>query len=405
MINRSHAQRSSWRAPARWPGSPGAALWFQLFRRPLPKTAGRLIAARRRRAARDPARPLRRAARLRAHAARPVLRARLLPRPGPALAARVLPPRDGRAPVRVRGAGRAARRPPDAHARHAPGGRARGARDRRARCAALAGAYVAGINAAIEAAAALPIEFQLLRLDPEPWTAVDLLASAKLMGFGLSTNWEMELLRAELVRAAGPGAGRAPRAAVPAGEPGRDRARRRLRGRRRRHRGADRGGQGLARPRACTRPARTTGSSRASARVTGQAAAGVRPAPDHHDPRPLVRGRPRLRRLPRARRDAADEPVPRVRPDRLRGLGLHERDGRHAGPVRRAPQPRRRAPVRVRGRLAAGRRRARGDPGQGPRQARGAGGHRHPPRPDRERGARRHPSRSRCRGPASSTRC
>ena len=33
---------------------------------------------------------------------------------------------------------------------------------------------------------------------------VDLLASAKLMGFGLSTNWEMELLRADLVRAAGP---------------------------------------------------------------------------------------------------------------------------------------------------------------------------------------------------------
>ena len=70
--------------------------------------------------------------------------------------------------------------------------------------AALAGAYVAGINAAIDAAEALPIEFQLLRLDPEPWSPVDLLASAKLMGFGLSTNWEMELLRAEIVRAAGP---------------------------------------------------------------------------------------------------------------------------------------------------------------------------------------------------------
>ena len=49
-----------------------------------------------------------------------------------------------------------------------------------------------------------PIEFQLARLEPEPWTVVDLLASAKLMGFGLSTNWEMELLRADLVRAAGP---------------------------------------------------------------------------------------------------------------------------------------------------------------------------------------------------------
>jgi penicillin G amidase len=67
----------------------------------------------------------------------------------------------------------------------------------------LVGAYVAGINAAIDEASALPIEFQLVGLEPEPWTAADVLASAKLMGFGLSTNWEMELLRADLVRAAG----------------------------------------------------------------------------------------------------------------------------------------------------------------------------------------------------------
>jgi penicillin amidase len=64
-------------------------------------------------------------------------------------------------------------------------------------------AYAAGINAAIETAPALPIEFQILRLDPEPWSVSDLLASAKLMSIGLSTNWEMELYRAALVRAAG----------------------------------------------------------------------------------------------------------------------------------------------------------------------------------------------------------
>ena len=80
----------------------------------------------------------------------------------------------------------------------------REAREVDATVAPLAGAYVAGINAAIDLAGALPIEFQLARLEPEPWTVVDLLASAKLMGFGLSTNWEMELLRADLVRAAGP---------------------------------------------------------------------------------------------------------------------------------------------------------------------------------------------------------
>jgi penicillin G amidase len=65
-------------------------------------------------------------------------------------------------------------------------------------------AYAAGINAAIETAPALPIEFQILRLEPEPWSVADLLASAKLMAIGLSTNWEMELYRAALVRHAGP---------------------------------------------------------------------------------------------------------------------------------------------------------------------------------------------------------
>jgi penicillin amidase len=64
-------------------------------------------------------------------------------------------------------------------------------------------AYAAGINAAIDCAAALPVEFQLVRLEPEPWTAIDLLAASKLMAFGLSTNWELELLRAQLVREAG----------------------------------------------------------------------------------------------------------------------------------------------------------------------------------------------------------
>ena len=64
--------------------------------------------------------------------------------------------------------------------------------------------YAAGVNAAIDVAAALPIEFQLVRLEPEPWSAADLLAASKLMAFGLSTNWELELYRAQLVRDAGP---------------------------------------------------------------------------------------------------------------------------------------------------------------------------------------------------------
>lgn len=65
-------------------------------------------------------------------------------------------------------------------------------------------ALCAGVNAAAAAAAAAPFELQLLRLRWEPWTAVDMLSSAKLLSFGLSTNWERELWRAELARELGP---------------------------------------------------------------------------------------------------------------------------------------------------------------------------------------------------------
>ncbi|MEX0992733.1 MAG: penicillin acylase family protein [Solirubrobacterales bacterium] len=67
----------------------------------------------------------------------------------------------------------------------------------------LCEAYCSGINAAIDSSSALPLEFQILRIEPEPWRTVDLLAASKLMAFGLSTNWEMELHRAQLVRDAG----------------------------------------------------------------------------------------------------------------------------------------------------------------------------------------------------------
>ncbi len=65
-------------------------------------------------------------------------------------------------------------------------------------------AYCAGVNAAVEAAPTLPIEFQLLRIDFEPWRPADMLSAMKLLTFGLSTNWERELLRAEMIRALGP---------------------------------------------------------------------------------------------------------------------------------------------------------------------------------------------------------
>ncbi|MDP9188803.1 MAG: penicillin acylase family protein [Actinomycetota bacterium] len=65
-------------------------------------------------------------------------------------------------------------------------------------------AYCAGFNEAVAVSSSLPAEFQILRLEFEPWRPADLLAGAKLLSFGLSTNWERELLRADLVRELGP---------------------------------------------------------------------------------------------------------------------------------------------------------------------------------------------------------
>jgi penicillin amidase len=63
-------------------------------------------------------------------------------------------------------------------------------------------AYSAGINAAA-GERPLPAEFQLLRMGWEPWEPADSLTVAKLLAFGLSTNWERELLRAEMARSLG----------------------------------------------------------------------------------------------------------------------------------------------------------------------------------------------------------
>jgi len=64
--------------------------------------------------------------------------------------------------------------------------------------------FCAGVNAAAESSTAMPFEMQLLRLDFEPWRPVDVLSIGKLLAFGLSTNWEKELLRSDMTRALGP---------------------------------------------------------------------------------------------------------------------------------------------------------------------------------------------------------
>ena len=62
-------------------------------------------------------------------------------------------------------------------------------------------AYSAGVNAA--AAGPPPVELQILRIDFEPWQLVDTLTITKLLALGLSTNWERELVRADMVRELG----------------------------------------------------------------------------------------------------------------------------------------------------------------------------------------------------------
>jgi penicillin amidase len=65
--------------------------------------------------------------------------------------------------------------------------------------------FCAGVNAAARDARSLPFEMQVLRQQRfEPWRPVDILSLGKLLAFGLSTNWEKELLRADMGRALGP---------------------------------------------------------------------------------------------------------------------------------------------------------------------------------------------------------
>lgn len=61
------------------------------------------------------------------------------------------------------------------------------------------GAYTAGVNAYITTASgAWPLEFNLLRYEPELWKPADSLVWSRLMAIQLSGNWRSELLRARL---------------------------------------------------------------------------------------------------------------------------------------------------------------------------------------------------------------
>ena len=66
--------------------------------------------------------------------------------------------------------------------------------------------YAAGVNAAIAAGGRwkLPVELQLLRVRPEPWSPVDTLAIGKLFAWRLGENHAAELLRYALAQELGP---------------------------------------------------------------------------------------------------------------------------------------------------------------------------------------------------------
>ncbi len=69
----------------------------------------------------------------------------------------------------------------------------------------LLDAYSRGVNAYIEQnRKRLPLEFTLLRLDPEPWQPIDSLAWGQMMAWGLSTNWDSELLNGAIASRLGP---------------------------------------------------------------------------------------------------------------------------------------------------------------------------------------------------------
>lgn len=64
-------------------------------------------------------------------------------------------------------------------------------------------AYAVGVNR-VMTTARLPLEFGLLKIDPDPWTPADSLLAIKLLSLGLSLNWEIEQQRLDVVAAIGP---------------------------------------------------------------------------------------------------------------------------------------------------------------------------------------------------------
>ena len=252
------------------------------------------------------------------------------------------------------------------------------------------------------ACGALPFEIQLLRLEFEPWRPADILSLGKLLAFGLSTNWERELLRADMVRELGAELTARLDPAYPAENPIATQE------------PLERGRAGAGRADRRGAKGRWACRSRPAARTTGRSA-----APLSATGGPLIAGDPHL--LPsmpgiwyqvslaegdRFARGASMPGLPGIYMGQNNDVAwtFTNVDGRRAGPVRRADRGR---PLPLRGRVAAALDGGEEEiPVKGRDAAGGARGARHPPRPDRQRGARRRrrPSRWRCAGSRSTSR-
>jgi len=64
-------------------------------------------------------------------------------------------------------------------------------------------AYVAGVNAFLEARPPLAPEFLILGATPEPWSGADVVVWQKMMAWDLGENWDSELLRTDMLRTVG----------------------------------------------------------------------------------------------------------------------------------------------------------------------------------------------------------
>ena len=60
------------------------------------------------------------------------------------------------------------------------------------------------MNAGVNSLKVLPVEFQLLKFSPEPWTPEDTLTWVQVMSMDLCANWEQELTRGEMLEKVSP---------------------------------------------------------------------------------------------------------------------------------------------------------------------------------------------------------